>query len=49
MNWKIGSRGGRGAVPTRDETNGHRPYMLLYVPIIVKIKVVNMYHFAIRG
>ena len=26
MNWKIGSRGGRGAVPTRNGTNVHRPY-----------------------
>jgi len=28
MNWKIGSRGGRRAVPTEGETDFHRPYRL---------------------
>ena len=28
MNWKIESRGGRQAVPTRDETNTHNPHSI---------------------
>ena len=36
MNWKIGSRGGRGAVPTRNETDFHRPYSYQSPRLLVK-------------
>ena len=49
MNWKVESRGGRGAVPTRDETNVHRPYTITRFLIRVNRAIVNMYYFAICG
>ena len=49
MNRKVGSRGGRRAVPTEGETGVHDPYSLPEEPLIVNSNVVTVYHFVIRG
>ncbi len=49
MNWKVGSRGGRRAVPTRAETDVHRAYRLARGPIIVNSQLVNLHLQAIRA